>query len=45
MSKKRAEVAPGVGKATDMVSVGPGLGSLIKIHEHVIHKLEDEYRR
>jgi hypothetical protein len=47
-AKKRAEVAPGVGKQTDMVIVGPGLG----IHEVVsrehlgeLHKIYEKSRR
>src|SRR5262249_62315955 len=44
-AKKRAEVAPGVGKATDMVSVGPTLGSLIQLREEVVDKLEQEYQK
>lgn len=31
MAKKRAEVAPGVGKGTDMFTVGPQLGSYTRI--------------
>lgn len=48
-AKKRAEVAPGVGGATDMFAVGPRLGSYIEIGDHVITNLqkiyEDEQRR
>jgi hypothetical protein len=43
-SKKRAEVAPGVGTATDMFYIGPNLGSYILIGDHVIKKLEKFYK-
>ena len=42
-AKKRAEVAPGVGGATDMFVVGPTLGSYVPIHENVVTKLEQIY--
>jgi hypothetical protein len=44
-AKKKAEVAPGVGVGTDMVMVGPVLGSLMQIGDHVIKKLDEEYDR
>lgn len=44
-AKKKAEVAPGVGKGTDMVMVGPGLGSLTQVGDHVKDRLEAEYKR
>jgi len=44
-AKKRAEVAPGVGKFTDMVVIGPGLGSLLKIEDKHIQGLDEIYQR
>lgn len=43
-AKKHAEVAPGVGKETDMFSIGPGLGSHISIGDHVMAELERTYQ-
>ena len=44
LAKKRAEVAPGVGKnATDMFIIGPELGSFHVLGEHVLSKLEEIY--
>jgi hypothetical protein len=43
-SKKKAEAAPGVGKGTDMVMVGPTLGSFITIGEPVLNKLDAAYQ-
>jgi len=42
-AKRKSEVAPGVGKGTDMVVVGPNLGSLISVGDHAIAKLDQEY--
>jgi hypothetical protein len=42
-AKKRGEVAPGVGKATDMFSIGPRLGSYANIAEEIIQSLEKIY--
>lgn len=44
-AKKRAEVAPGVGKVTDMVVVGPGLGPIVKVEESHLEKLDRIYKR
>jgi hypothetical protein len=44
-AKKRAEVAPGVGSYTDMITIGPGLGSYSPIAENHITKLEGIYSR
>lgn len=44
MAKKRAEVAPGVGKATDMFLAGPSLGSLTMIGDMAMNKLKDIYQ-
>jgi len=39
-AKKRAEVAPGVGEATDMFTVGPLLGNCVyPVGDHVLEKL------
>jgi hypothetical protein len=44
-AKRKAEVAPGVGTGTDMIMVGPTLGSLTLVGDHVIKKLDEEYRQ
>jgi hypothetical protein len=43
-AKKRAEASPGVGKATDLFSIGPNLGSYSGIDEQVLRELDDNYR-
>lgn len=43
-AKKRAEVAPGVGEATDMFMIGPNLGSYIAIAEHHLLELNKIYK-
>jgi hypothetical protein len=40
-AKKRAEVAPGVGQATDVFTIGPGLGTYSPLPEEIIQKLEE----
>jgi hypothetical protein len=43
-AKKHAEVAPGVGKDTDMMIVGPGLGNNVyPVGDHVMAELERVY--
>jgi 20S proteasome alpha/beta subunit len=42
-AKKRAEVAPGVGEATDMFMIGPATGSYFQIGEHVLEALKGIY--
>ena len=44
-AKKKAEAAPGVGRGTEMVTVGPNLGSLITIGEPALNKLDAEYQK
>jgi hypothetical protein len=44
-AKKRAEVAPGVGKVTDMVVIGPGLGPVVKIEDQHIAQLDRIYQK
>lgn len=44
-AKRRAEVAPGVGKGTDMFAIGPGLGSNILITDDEILNLENIYKK
>jgi len=39
IAKRRAEIAPGVGKETDMFAIGPGLGTYFKIGDHVVEGL------
>jgi hypothetical protein len=41
-AKKRAEVAPGVGKATDMFMVGD-MGGHVQVGDHVIQNLQQIY--
>ncbi len=43
-AKKHAEVAPGVGEATDMFTVGPTLGSNVEIGDHVLKNLQRIYK-
>lgn len=43
-AKKRSDVAPGVGKATDMFIIGPQLGSYVPIGDHVLSELEKIYQ-
>ena len=43
LAKRRSEVAPGVGTGTDMIMVGPALGSVLRIGDHVIARLSEEY--
>lgn len=42
-AKKRAEVAPGVGEATDMFMVGAQLGSYFLIGDNVLNELKKIY--
>jgi hypothetical protein len=42
-AKKRAEVAPGVGEATDMFWIGPMVGTSFPIGDHVMGKLGEIY--
>lgn len=44
-AKKRAEVAPGVGEATDMFALGPRLGSYISVGDHVLVNLQQMYEK
>jgi hypothetical protein len=44
-AKKRAEVAPGVGRDTDMVVIGPGLGGALKVEDKHIIELERIYQK
>ena len=44
-AKRKAEVAPGVGQGTDMVVVGPGVGTLALVQPEIVDKLETEYNR
>jgi hypothetical protein len=44
IAKRKAEVAPGVGRGTDMVTVGPGLGTFVQIGDHVITRLDERYK-
>jgi hypothetical protein len=44
LAKKRAEVAPGVGAATDMLMVGPRLGSLQNLFPIFIEQIDAIYQ-
>lgn len=44
-AKKRAEVAPGVGTATDMFTIGPTVGrSIYQLADHIMEKLHSTYQ-
>lgn len=43
-AKKHAEVAPGVGEATDMFLIGPNLGTYLAVGDHVLTNLARIYR-
>lgn len=45
IAKKRAEVAPGVGQATDMFIIGPQLGSFVRIGDHITGYLSKIYKK
>jgi hypothetical protein len=42
-AKKRAEVAPGVGSATDVFNIGPAIGSLIQIFPQHLDRMNAMY--
>jgi hypothetical protein len=44
-AKRRAEVAPGVGKGIDMFLIGPHLGTYGLIYPHIIQEFEKTYER
>jgi len=44
-AKKDAEVAPGVGKYTDMQMIGPGLGQTTSVRTEIQEKIEVEYKK
>jgi hypothetical protein len=44
-AKKRAEVAPGVGKSTDMITIGPNLGSFSKVADEHLKTLNRIYEK
>jgi hypothetical protein len=44
IAKKRSEVAPGVGEATDMFSAGPALGTLRSLSEEAMARFERIYK-
>lgn len=43
VAKRRSEVAPGVGKATDILLLGPNLGNNVVVSDEVKARLETEY--
>lgn len=45
VAKRRAEAAPGVGRATDIVVIGEQLGINVLVGDAVIARLDDEYER
>jgi hypothetical protein len=44
-SKKFSEVAPGVGKATDLFGIGPGPGSCFSVNDEVLNELDKMHCR
>ncbi len=44
-AKKRAEVAPGVGKDTDMFVIGPNLGTYASMPEEILKSFDDIYKK
>jgi 20S proteasome alpha/beta subunit len=42
-AKKKSEVAPGVGKDTDMILIGPGLGILVEFRSDVVADWDKQY--
>jgi hypothetical protein len=44
-AKRRAEVSPGVGEGTDMFTIGPRLGSHVRISPQIVDDLGKIYRR
>ncbi len=44
-AKKAAEVAPGIGKETDLFAMGPNVGQWLEIPKEMKDKLEAEYRK
>jgi hypothetical protein len=42
-AKTRAEVAPGVGEATDMIVIGPGLGESLIVGDPLLNLLKETY--
>ncbi len=44
-AKKRAESAPGVGKATDFISIGPKLGNFYKVEDGDLNRLDAIYAK
>jgi hypothetical protein len=47
LAKKRSEVAPGVGEATDIAMLGPQLGSIVNFNKNpaIIKQLESVYKK
>jgi 20S proteasome alpha/beta subunit len=44
-AKKSAEVAPGVGRETDMFALGPNVGQFFRFPDGLVGKLEDIHRK
>ncbi len=44
-AKRRAEVAPGVGVGTDMITIGPQVGSYREIDKGIVDELKKIYKR
>jgi hypothetical protein len=44
IAKKRSEIAPGVGEATDMFTVGPRLGTLSVLPENTMNAFDRIYQ-
>jgi hypothetical protein len=44
-AKKNAEIAPGVGRETDMFAMGPYVGQMTRISDDITSKLDVEYQK
>ncbi len=44
-AKKDSEIAPGVGKYTDMYMTGPGIGQMVEVRSDIQEKIEQEYQK
>jgi hypothetical protein len=44
-AKRNAEVAPGVGKETDIIAIGPEMGQTSELPAALAARLEEEYKR
>ena len=42
-AKRHAEVAPGVGRGTDMFAIGPSPGTLVPVHDDALRRVDEIY--